>query len=255
MHVRRLITPCVGPQDRFILIQLQDNSITRPTVLFQIKAARGVNVSKTILTVVKSSHEPITMISILMRHKRIVYIQALSVVIFSLIPHDSEPVIFSTVKLELSLINSYCPSLLSKLNEVRALKNEVNHTFINAFSIVCYHSGVIEKRSENLQFVTLPLWQHHGGGGDGAGMGVRCRVCSNCCLLGRRSERGRRVRLAGWSAAHPKHFSLKTVSRNTTHWQPAGIYQPDSPCICEERKKKKKKTFVIHNNRTESECK
>lgn len=177
-----------------------------------------------------------------MGHKRVVEnVQTFSrppADIFSLIPHDSEPVIFSTVKLPDKSILSFTAV---KFEWGMSTQRSWYLTLINIFSMVCYHSAIFEKEIRvfvNLQLVTLPLWQHHGGGGDGAGMGVRCRVCSNCCLLGRRSEIGHRVRLAGRSAAHPKHFSLKTVSRNTTHWQPAGIYQPDSPCICGVKKQK-----------------
>lgn len=79
-----------------------------------------------------------------------------------------------------SLINPYCPSLRSNLNEVRALKDhDVYLTLMNVFSMVCYHSAMFEKRSRG-------LWTYSSsrclcdstmvaaGTGRGWGSGVEC---------------------------------------------------------------------------------
>ncbi len=143
-----------------------------------------------------------------------------------LILHDSELVIFSAVKhpgksiLHFTVIKGLMNYELSS----KRIMMSIAHTQMY-FLLFALHSAVwvCELTAHHVASVTAPWWWWEWVGG-----GFRCRVCSNYCL----AEIGHRVRLAGWSPAHPKHFSLNSVSRNTTHWQPAGIYKPDGPCIC-----------------------
>lgn len=135
-----------------------------------------------------------------------------SVVTCSLIPHDSKTMIFSTVRFTLQIYAFF--QCGQKFNKTSALMRGLwlsyrPHicTFSHKFHCCClfrvtsyavnfifspalsqFSPGEEFRRFVNLQLVTLPLWQHHGESGDGAG--VRWTSCSNCCLPGRRSDVG-----------------------------------------------------------------
>ncbi len=129
-----------------------------------------------------NSLEPITMTSILTGHKRVVYVQALSrppVDICLLILHDNELVIFSAVKHpgKSILYFTVIKGLMRYERSSKRIMMSIAHTQIRQCICYCLPYTVL-CGFVNLQLVTLPLWQHHGGGGDGTGVGVSGVECA-----------------------------------------------------------------------------
>lgn len=130
-----------------------------------------------------NSLEPIAMTSIPTGHKRVVYVQPLSrppVDFCLLILHDSELVIFSAVKLSGKSIQYFTVTkglMRYEPSSKRIMMMSFTHTQIRWFIFYCLTYTVLCE-FVNLQLVTLPLWQHHCGGGHrkgrGWGSGVEC---------------------------------------------------------------------------------